>query len=63
MTGTGAERDYAVVRNHEGQYSVWCADRPAPDGWAAVGKTGTKAECLEFIDLHWTDMRPASLRA
>ena len=28
----------------------------------AVGKTGTKAECLAHIDVVWTDPRPLSLR-
>jgi MbtH protein len=56
-------RTYAVVVNHEEQYSIWVADRPLPAGWRAVGKTGTKAECLRYIDEVWIDMRPLSLRS
>jgi MbtH protein len=62
---TGNEEDtttYAVVVNHEEQYSIWRADREVPAGWRAVGKNGVKAECLAFIKEVWTDMRPASLR-
>jgi MbtH protein len=55
-------RTYSVVMNDEEQYSIWLADRPVPAGWRAVGKTGTKAECLEHVAKVWTDMRPASLR-
>jgi MbtH protein len=53
---------YAVVMNHEEQYSIWPAHRELPLGWTAVGKTGPKAECLEYIKEVWTDMRPLSLR-
>jgi len=53
---------YSVVMNHEEQYSIWPADRPLPLGWSAVGKSGSKAECLAYIEEVWTDMRPLSLR-
>ena len=53
---------YKVVLNHEEQYSIWPADRENPLGWNDAGKTGTKAECLEYIKEVWTDMRPLSLR-
>jgi MbtH protein len=53
---------YKVVVNHEEQYSIWLADRENPLGWNDVGKSGTKAECLEYIKEVWTDMRPLSLR-
>ncbi len=56
------DRIYAVVINHEEQYSIWPEDREIPKGWKAVGKTGTKQECLDYIEEVWTDMRPASLR-
>lgn len=53
---------YKVVMNQEEQYSIWPADREVPLGWNAVGKSGTKAECLAYIEEVWTDMRPLSLR-
>ena len=53
---------YRVVMNHEEQYSIWPADRELPLGWFDQGKTGTKAECLAYIQEVWTDMRPLSLR-
>jgi MbtH protein len=56
------KRAYAVVMNHEEQYSIWLADRDIPAGWKSVGKTGSKAECLAYIEQVWTDMRPLSLR-
>lgn len=53
---------YAVVINHEEQYSIWPNHRELPLGWNTVGKTGTKRECLDYIEEVWTDMRPLSLR-
>ena len=54
--------NYKVVLNHEEQYSIWPVDRENPLGWRDAGKSGTKAECLEYIKEVWTDMRPLSLR-
>jgi MbtH protein len=51
-----------VVVNDEEQYSIWFADRPRPAGWAEAGRTGTKDECLAYIDEVWTDLRPRSVR-
>jgi len=53
---------YNVVVNHEEQYSIWPVDREIPLGWKAVGKSGQKQECLDYIEEVWTDMRPLSLR-
>jgi MbtH protein len=56
------DRQYRVVVNYEEQYSIWLVGRDIPGGWRAVGKDGTKAECLAYIKEIWTDMRPLSLR-
>ncbi|MDX1503287.1 MAG: MbtH family protein [Thermoanaerobaculia bacterium] len=53
---------YKVVINHEEQYSIWPVDRENPLGWKDVGRSGTKQECLDYIEEVWTDMRPLSLR-
>ncbi len=53
---------YRVVVNHEEQYSIWPADQELPPGWRDAGKTGPKADCLEYVKEVWTDMRPLSLR-
>jgi len=56
------ERTYGVVMNEEEQYSIWLVDRELPPGWRLVGKTGSRADCLQCIETVWTDMRPLSLR-
>ena len=53
---------YKVVVNHENQYSIYPVERTNPLGWNDAGKTGLKAECLEYIEEVWSDMRPLSLR-
>ena len=55
-------RTYIVLVNHEEQYSLWLADKDIPLGWKAVGKPGSKDECLAYVKEVWTDMRPLSLR-
>lgn len=62
MSDAVNEAQYEVVMNHEEQYSIWAAEREIPQGWKAVGKRGSKEECLEHIKEVWTDMRPLSLR-
>ena len=53
---------YAVVVNHEQQYSIWPLGREIPAGWRAVGVEGGKPECLAHIAKVWTDLRPRSAR-
>ena len=53
---------YSVVINDEGQYSIWPEGREIPLGWKAVGFSGPKDKCLEYVEEHWTDMRPLSLQ-
>ncbi len=54
--------EYLVVVNDEEQYSIWPSFREIPAGWKAVGPKGGRKICLEWIEQHWTDMRPRSLR-
>lgn len=53
---------FRVVVNHEEQYSIWPSDKEMPLGWTQSGPTGTKAQCLAYLEEVWTDMRPLSLR-
>lgn len=52
---------YLVLVNEEGQYSLWPSFRDIPAGWTAVGPRGKRKECLDWIEVTWTDMRPLSL--
>ena len=52
---------YHVVVNDEGQHSLWPTFVDVPAGWRIALKSDSRAACLDFIDKHWTDMRPQSL--
>ncbi|MFI5910642.1 MbtH family protein [Dactylosporangium sp. NPDC051541] len=58
-----AEGRYFVLVNDENQHSLWPTFAEVPAGWRIVfGEDGRDA-CLEYVERHWTDMRPASLIA
>ena len=54
-------RTFRVVVTHDERYSIWPADRDIPLGWHDVGKSGSKQECLDYIEVAWLDMRPPGL--
>ncbi|MFE6158656.1 MbtH family protein [Streptomyces sp. NPDC056486] len=53
---------FHVLVNEEGQHSLWPAFSPVPDGWRAVFGESSRAECLDYVEASWVDMRPRSLR-
>ena len=53
--------DFYALINEEGQYSLWPAFIAVPAGWTVVHPKASRDECLEYINKHWTDMRPKSL--
>jgi len=56
---------FYVLVNDEDQHSLWPTFAAVPEGWRIVfgadGATGRQA-CLDYVDEHWTDLRPRSLR-
>lgn len=56
-----ADALYLVLVNDEGQYSLWPAGIAVPDGWVAAHAADSRANCLAYVEEHWTDMRPSSL--
>jgi MbtH protein len=53
---------FHVLVNDEGQYSLWPAFIDVPAGWRIVRESGSRAECLAYIENNWADMRPNSLK-
>ena len=53
---------FKVIKNDEGQYSLWPEKKATPAGWTETGFTGSKAEATDYVDREWTDMRPISLQ-
>ncbi|MBL7488743.1 YqcI/YcgG family protein [Frankia sp. AgB1.9] len=60
--GEPSPRLFKVVVNQEQQYSVWPQERGNALGWFDTPVTGTRNECLDSIELTWSDLRPRSLR-
>lgn len=52
---------YLVLVNDEGQHSLWPSFAEVPAGWSVAKDADTRQACLDYVNEHWTDMRPTSL--
>ncbi|WIY00975.1 MbtH family NRPS accessory protein [Amycolatopsis mongoliensis] len=52
---------FHVLTNDELQHSLWPATIPVPDGWIVALRGVCRNEAVEYVNTHWTDIRPASL--
>ena len=53
---------FYVLVNDEEQHSLWPSFADVPVGWrVAFGEAG-RAECLNYVEQNWGDLRPRSLR-
>ncbi|QDQ15620.1 MbtH family protein [Streptomyces spectabilis] len=57
------EGRFLVLANEEGQHSLWPSFAEVPGGWTVVFSENTRDACLEYVESHWTDLRPRSLAA
>ncbi|MER6181854.1 MULTISPECIES: MbtH family protein [unclassified Streptomyces] len=57
------EGRFRVLVNDEGQHSLWPAFAEVPGGWTVAFEENTREACLEYVEAHWTDLRPRSLSA
>ena len=55
------DNPYVVLVNDEGQHSLWPAFIDVPAGWTVVIRHDTREACIDYINTHWTDLRPNSL--
>ncbi|MEV5975382.1 MbtH family protein [Streptomyces sp. NPDC052114] len=53
---------FLVLVNDEGQHSLWPAFAQRPEGWRVALEEGPRDAALSYVEEHWTDMRPRSLR-
>ncbi|OXM65191.1 MbtH family protein [Amycolatopsis vastitatis] len=53
---------FYVLVNDEGQYCLWPTFAEVPAGWTVALAEGPRDAALEYVETHWTDMRPRSLR-
>jgi MbtH protein len=54
---------FLVLVNDEGQYCLWPSFADVPGGWKVALGESTREDALAYVEVHWTDMRPASVRA
>lgn len=52
---------FVVLINSENQHSLWPNFAEVPAGWQVVHGPDTRQACLDYVNTHWTDMRPKSL--
>ncbi|MFE0916413.1 MbtH family protein [Streptomyces nigra] len=55
------EGRFLVLVNDEGQHSLWPSFAEVPGGWVVVFGEDSRQACLDYVDAHWTDLRPRSL--
>jgi MbtH protein len=53
---------YLVLINDEEQHSLWPSFVEVPAGWTVVHGEDSRDACLAYVEKHWTDLRPRSLR-
>lgn len=53
---------FLVLVNDEQQHSLWPAETLVPEGWTVTYGPDGRADCLQYVERAWSDMRPLSLR-
>lgn len=53
---------FLVLVNTEEQHSLWPSFLDVPAGWQVAHGEDTRDACLEYVEKHWTDLRPLSAR-
>lgn len=51
-------REFLVLVNDHRQYSLWPNSFSIPSGWKTACGPGSRASCLEFVNVTWEDLRP-----
>ena len=54
---------FSVLVNEEGQHSLWPDFADVPAGWTVVHGPADRDACVEYVNTHWTDLRPRSVAA
>lgn len=53
---------FLVLVNDEDQHSLWLTTMEVPAGWSVVHGPDSRQACLDYVEAHWTDIRPRSAR-
>lgn len=52
---------FVVLVNDEDQHSLWPTFADTPVGWRVAFGEASRAECLQYVEENWSDIRPQSL--
>lgn len=52
---------FVVLVNDEDQHSLWPTFADTPAGWRVAFGEASRADCLRYVEEHWSDIRPKSL--
>ncbi|WP_433563369.1 MbtH family protein [Nocardia sp. CA-151230] len=55
------DAQFYVLVNEEEQHSLWPVFAAIPGGWSVAHGPSRRQACLDYVEAHWTDMRPKSL--
>ncbi|RMI30979.1 MbtH family protein [Nocardia stercoris] len=55
------DAQFYVLVNEEGEHSLWPVFASVPSGWTIAHGPNARQACLDYVESHWTDMRPQSL--
>lgn len=55
------EGTYYALINDQDQYSLWPETVAVPQGWTVAHGPADRQSCLDHIESHWTDLRPAGV--
>ncbi|ORB83497.1 MbtH family protein [Mycobacterium kansasii] len=53
---------FVVLVNDEEQHSLWPSFAEIPAGWHKVYGEASRADCLQYVEENWNDIRPKTLR-
>ncbi|AEV81917.1 antibiotic synthesis protein MbtH [Actinoplanes sp. SE50] len=54
------EARFLVLVNDRGQHSLWPAAVTTPAGWSVALAPSDRADCVRYVEQHWTDLRVGS---
>ena len=52
------DKTYLILVNELDQHSIWPDSLPIPDGWRVIHGPAERHMAVNFVDTHWTDLRP-----
>ena len=52
---------FVVLVNDEDQHSLWPTFADTPAGWRVAFGEASRADCLQYVEENWSDIRPKSL--